>query len=132
MNGQTGDVSDIRALPENPADSVGALFVREPLQYAYRGDAYLWRELRERFADSPLPADGVGLRSLLRGEIQRFLGVPLPEDWELESGRPSALYVEALDPGHGMSAGTVGLTWWSQTAIPILLDRFAARTGRGM
>ncbi|GAA1853745.1 macro domain-containing protein [Asanoa iriomotensis] len=108
--------------PPVGAGTVGSLFEREPVQFGLRGDAYLWRELRARFADTPLPDDWFGLRKLLTDAIEQVVGEPLTGD--------AAVYVPRFDPGHGMSAGAVQLPWWARTGLPILLDRYAARVTR--
>jgi len=108
----------LRCPPPVGSGTVGALFDRQPAQFGLRGDAYLWRELRAQFADTPLPGDWHTLRSLLTTAIEQVVGEPL-------AGGESA-YVPQFDPGHGMSAGAVHLPWWLRTGVPILLDRYAA------
>jgi hypothetical protein len=108
--------------------TVGALFDREPVQFSLRGDAYLWRHLRAQFASTPLPSEWYELRQLLEGGVANVVGNLLESKeslgWHDEA---AAVYVPAFDPGHGMSAGSVHLPWWSHTGIPILLDRFQAQ-----
>ncbi|MER7333650.1 MULTISPECIES: macro domain-containing protein [unclassified Micromonospora] len=108
-------------------DTVGSLFEREPIQYSLRGDFYLWRELRARFADTPLPDDWFPLRTLILNTIEQVVGEPLTSRrsalWHDHAG---AIYVPEFDPGHGMSAGAVHVPWWVHTGVPILLDRYAA------
>jgi O-acetyl-ADP-ribose deacetylase (regulator of RNase III) len=107
----------LRCPPPVGPDTVGALFDRPPIQFGLRGDAYLWRELRAGFADTPLPGHWHTLRTQLTDAIEQVLGQPLE----------GTVYVPAFDPGHGMSAGAVHGPWWTQTGLPILLDRYAAR-----
>jgi O-acetyl-ADP-ribose deacetylase (regulator of RNase III) len=112
--------------PPVGAGTVGSLFEREPLQYGLRGDSYLWRELRARFADTPLPEDWFALRKLITEAIEQVAGEPLSsrESASWHDNR-SAIYVPEFDPGHGMSAGAVHVPWWVHTGVPILLDRYA-------
>lgn len=109
------------------SDTVGALFEREPIQYALRGDAYLWRELRAQFADTPLPGSWLALRTLLTDAIEQVVGEPLANrgsaSWHDQA---AAVYVPEFDPGHGMSAGAVHVPWWVHTGVPIVLDRYPA------
>ena len=107
--------------PPTMPGSIGALFDRDVAQWGFRGDPCLWRELRARFADTPLPADWFTLRSRVMSAAEEIIGVPL------DAGRDS-VYVAEFDPGHGMSAGAVSLPWWMTTGIPILLDRYNATT----
>jgi O-acetyl-ADP-ribose deacetylase (regulator of RNase III) len=110
----------LRCPPNVGSATVGALFERQPIQFGLRGDAYLWRELRAQFADTPLPEHWFNLRKQLTDAIEQFLGEPISDQTE-------AIYVSAFDPGHGMSAGAVHVRWWIHTGLPILLDRYAAR-----
>ncbi|MEH0937633.1 macro domain-containing protein [Micromonospora psammae] len=110
--------------------TVGSLFEREPIQYSLRGDPYLWRELRARFADTPLPGDWFTLRTLITDTIAQVVGEPLANrestPWHDST---AAIHLPEFDPGHGMSAGAVHLPWWAHTGVPILLDRYAALRG---
>jgi hypothetical protein len=119
----------VRCPPPVGAATVGALFEREPRQYWLRGDGYLWRELRARFADTPLPEDWFTLRILITDAIEQVVGRSFvgakTASWYDD---PSAVvYVPEFNPGHGMSAGRVHLPWWAHTGVPILLDRYEAR-----
>jgi O-acetyl-ADP-ribose deacetylase (regulator of RNase III) len=109
----------LRCPPPVGSGTVGALFDRQPTQFGLRGDAYLWRELRTRFAGTPLPEHWFNLRKLITDVIEQFLGEPLTDPTK-------TIYVPAFDPGHGMSAGAVNVAWWIQTGLPILVDRYAA------
>jgi O-acetyl-ADP-ribose deacetylase (regulator of RNase III) len=108
--------------------TVGELFERAPVQFGLRGDAYLWRELRARFAATALPAGWFELRRLLVGAVAEVLDEPFAAresvGWHDSA---AAVHVAAFDPGHGLSAGSVHVPWWSHTGIPLLLDRFEAR-----
>lgn len=118
----------LRCPPPVSAGTVGELFEREPVQFGLRGDPYLWRELRSRFAVTALPADWFELRRLLVDAATEVLGEPLAT---MESAgwydSSAVVHVAAFDPGHGMSAGSVHVPWWSHTGIPLILDRFEAR-----
>lgn len=113
----------LRRPPPAARGTVGALFDREPVQFGLRGDAYLWRELRAKFATTPLPSDWHDLRQLIEDGVHNVVG-DFPSRGSLDHQTAgSTVYVPAFDPGHGMSAGSVDLSWWSRTGIPILLDR---------
>ncbi|MBF9132067.1 macro domain-containing protein [Plantactinospora sp. S1510] len=118
----------LRCPPPVGPGTVGSLFEREPIQFGLRGDSYLWRELRARFARTPLPDHWLTLRTLLTDAIEQVVGEPLASrestPWHDNS---AAIHVPEFDPGHGMSAGAVHLPWWAHTGVPILLDRHAAQ-----
>lgn len=117
----------VQCPPPVGTGTVGSLFEREPTRYGLRGDPYLWRELRARFADTPLPDDWFTLRTLIADTIEQVVGVSLTSrestPWHDDS---AAVHLPEFDPGHGMSAGAVHLPWWAHTGVPILLDRYAA------
>ena len=104
------------------------MFDRQPTQFGLRGDAYLWRELRAQFADTPLPDHRFTLRTLITDAIEQVLGEPLTsrESTPWHDTHAAAIYVPEFNPGHGMSAGAVHAPWWIHTGLPILLDRYAA------
>jgi len=118
----------LRCPPPVGEGTIGALFERPPTQFGLRGDAYLWRELRARFAGTPLPEHWHTLRNLLTDAIEQVVGESLTGRESIPwHDHPSvAIYVPEFDPGHGMSAGAVHAPWWIHTGVPILLDRFAA------
>ncbi|MET7833786.1 macro domain-containing protein [Micromonospora sediminicola] len=118
----------LRLPPPVGPDTIGSLFEREPTQYSLRGDSYLWRDLRARFADTPLPDDWYTLRTLLTAAIEEAVGTSLAEGESARWHDPgAAVHLPEFDPGHGMSAGVVHVPWWVHTAVPILLDRYAGR-----
>ncbi|GAA1994446.1 macro domain-containing protein [Microbacterium pumilum] len=105
--------------PPTDAGSVGQLFDRAPRQWSFRGDPYLWRALRAKFASTPLPRDSWALETMIRTAAETITGRPLAEGDE-------PFHLPEFDPGHGMSAGGVTPSWWNTTGIRILIDRFEA------
>ena len=103
--------------PPTSAGSVGQLFDRPPSQWGLRGDPYLWRALRARFAATPLPTDSWELRRMIQTAAEEIIGTSL-------STAEEAVHLPEFDPGHGMSAGAVHPSWWKNTGIRILIDRF--------
>ena len=117
----------IRYPPPVGPGTVGALFDRRPYQLGLRGDSYLWRELRARFADTPLPDSWFTLKTLVTKAIEQLVGASLDgRDSAPWGDRSGTVYRPEFDPGYGMSAGSVHLQWWNHTGVPILLDRYAA------
>lgn len=100
------------------AGRIGDLFRDEPDQWGGRGDPWLWRALRTRFADVPLPSTQGGLEALLRRAFAAEVGHAVSDLVGV------GVYVERFAHG-GMSSGYVSLTWWSTTGIPLLLCRAA-------
>lgn len=96
--------------------TVAQLFEPEPRTWGLRGDPYLWRQMRERFASTPWPA-GVE-------ELERQIG----EAFAALTGRPLAtpehFFVEAFAHG-GMSSGLVDPSFWREQALPLLRARYA-------
>lgn len=105
--------------PPTAAGSVGQLFDRAPSQWSFRGDPYLWRALRAEFAATPLPRDSWALEEMIRTAAVTIVGKRLADHDE-------PFHVPEFDPGHGMSAGGVTPSWWDNTGIRILIDRYEA------
>lgn len=114
----------LRRRPRAGEGSVGALFDRTPDALSlrqedfgpYRGDVYLEAVLRGRLAAVPAPAEHERLRRILHDAVEEVTGIS-PDRLE-ETG---TAHVPELDPGHGISAGTVNLRWWREVRIPHLL-----------
>jgi O-acetyl-ADP-ribose deacetylase (regulator of RNase III) len=127
MHKQTRAELWVRYPPPVDTDTVGSLFEREPIQFGLRGDSYLWRELRARFADTLLPDDWFTLKTLIMDTIEQVVGESFANresaSWD---DNTAMVYIPEFDPGHGMSAGAVHVPWWVHTAVPILLDRYGA------
>lgn len=109
----------VRFPPPTEPGSLGGLFDPEPDAWGLRGDPYLWRALRARFATTTLPATPAELEAVTRDAAEAIIGTPV-------SDTDDPVYVPEFDPGHGMSAGGVLPSWWNATGIPTLIRRFAA------
>ena len=79
-----------------------------------RGDPYLWREMRDRFQDVPLPATVDELAGLIEAAFESLANRPI------STGDP--VFVARYDHG-GMSSGQVSPDFWRDTAIPLLRAR---------
>lgn len=102
---------------DQPPRTVADLFAEEPPRWSLRGDPYLWREMRERFADVPLPATADALAALIQRIFEELTGEPITH--------PDFIFVERFAHG-GMSSGRVVPQFWRETVIPLLRERFAA------
>ena len=99
------------AKPTHVAD----LFLREPRQWGLRGDPWLWRAMRDRLEDVPLPADRNGLQRLLEDAFRQEVG----QDIATADDR---VFIDRFAHG-GMTSGTIDVTWWRTTGLPVLLNR---------
>jgi hypothetical protein len=98
--------------------TISALFQEEPVRWGLRGDPWLWREMRERFADTPTPATVDELVEAVERMFEQLAGHPL--------SHPEPIFVERFDHG-GMSGGMVAPEFWCNVAIPLLKRRFEER-----
>ncbi|MGW8431736.1 hypothetical protein ACWGJ9_11635 [Curtobacterium citreum] len=101
--------------------TVAHLFLKEPLSWGLRGDPWLWRAMRDRLEDVPLPATLPEMEALLERAFEEEAGAPL--------GTAERVFVERFAHG-GMSSGVIDADWWRGTGIPALLKRWAHATGR--
>jgi hypothetical protein len=100
------------------------LFVRDPVMWGLRGDPRLWNEMRAAFRGKPLPDNMGAANALFVRTFKKIVGVELPSRGTTPD--PASVYLKKFATGTGMSDGQVSLTFWRDTAFPILLDRFAA------
>ena len=59
------------------AKTVADLFLEEPWQWGLRGDPYLWREMRNHFKQSPLPATANKLTTMIETTFETLTGQPI-------------------------------------------------------
>jgi hypothetical protein len=91
------------------------LFEPRPATWGLRGDPYLWQALLERYGADDFPATAAELVKLLEAAYQEFTGQAIEVD--------QPVYVEQFAHG-GMSSGYVSPTFWQQTGMPLLVERF--------
>jgi molybdenum cofactor cytidylyltransferase len=96
------------------------LFVPEPVQWGFRGDPYLWRELRRRGKNSTLPMKIEKVHALLAEMIEGVLDV----NWQHVT-QQEHWYHPSLAHG-GMSSGMISVEVWTERLIPLLLARAQA------
>ncbi|WP_216204947.1 hypothetical protein [Amycolatopsis aidingensis] len=101
------------------------LFARRPTTWGLRGDPRLWEAMRERLRGTELPAGFFAVRALLERTFTELTGAR-PDELV---GQDDTVYRPELATGSGMSDGHVSLHYWKFTALPILLDRWAAAVG---
>jgi len=95
---------------------VSALFNPDPIQWGFRGDPYLWREMASTLKDVALPNTGAELDRLLEEAFDRLVGASL-------SSPASSVFVQRYSHG-GMSSGRVSLAFWRDTGFPLLRSRY--------
>lgn len=98
-----------------------SLFERGLIQWGLRGDPHLWEAMQRDLAGVPMPTAFWDVRSTVEREFERITGQRLTDT-------PEPLRVAAFVTGSGMSDGHVLPSFWVRTAIPILIDRWAAAT----
>ena len=104
--------------------TIDDLFLRDPIRWGLRGDPHLWNEMRAALRGKPLPDDLGAANAVLLTTFKKIVGVELPNPGKAPD--PDKVYLKKFATGTGMSDGQVSLLFWRDTAMPILLDRFAA------
>ncbi|KAB3521010.1 hypothetical protein GC425_07245 [Corynebacterium sp. zg254] len=104
--------------------TVSALFDGEPSQWGLRGDPYMWRDLQERFASTPLPETADELEVLIKGAFWAIIEAEASRD---ASGNPKhwqkRYWIERFSHG-GLSSGSVSMYFWDLYGFPMLVERF--------
>ena len=102
--------------PDDDAPTVGVLFDPEPRTWGLRGDPYLWRALRKRLADEPMPASPDEVARVLHATFEELTGTALADD--------SAEHIYRREFAHGgMSSGMISLETWRRQLVPMLVQR---------
>jgi hypothetical protein len=96
--------------------TVAVLFQDEPQRWSYRGDLYLWREMRQHLGRVRCPNTQEGLASVVERAFEELTGFPLSHQ--------DPFYVEKYSHG-GMSSGYVNPRFWRETAVPLLQGRLS-------
>lgn len=100
-----------------PPGWADAMFAEQPYQWGLRGDPYLWNELCHVVGAQARPADPAAFRRLLVSWIERLTGSDLTAE--------SANEVRVRRyPTQGMSGGWVSTSFWRDTGLPLLVERF--------
>jgi hypothetical protein len=97
---------------------MGSLFTPEPEQWGLRGDAYLWRALREALNETAIPLTYKDVENLLVDRIEDLTGVDVRHE------REEAVYREEFAHG-GMSSGQIHVPTWRDRLVPFLIARAA-------
>ena len=93
---------------------IEAIFEAEPIQWGFRGDPYLWRELKERLAEMDMPATPEKLKEIIEKAYEDATGFNISHN--------KTIIIERFKHG-GMSSGGVSPKFWQEKGIPMLLGR---------
>ncbi|MEZ4593224.1 MAG: hypothetical protein R3D55_19075 [Chloroflexota bacterium] len=96
--------------------TIADLFQQKPSQWGLRGDPHLWQEMANHLAQTPLPDNVEQLEQQLTQLFETLTGKPITTE--------GFIAVERFPRG-GMSGGMVSPEFWRETAVPLLLKRFA-------
>lgn len=91
------------------------LFQDRPAQWGLRGDPHLWDEMAATLKERAYPDTEEELVALLEQTYEQLTGVPL--------SNPNPVYIERYSHG-GMSSGYVSPQFWSETAVPMLIEKY--------
>lgn len=95
---------------------VADLFDPAPSQWDFRGDLFLWLEMRHALSHTALPATAEALAGIVQGAHAAITGAPLTAEQDT--------WVPHLARG-GMSSGMVSGEFWCRQVIPALQQRLA-------
>lgn len=91
------------------------LFQTEPSRWGYRGDPYLWREMKSTVDNYEYPKTEQGFNTLLEQVYDQLTGKPITDS--------EPIFIERFDHG-GMSSGYISPKFWMEEARPMLLARY--------
>jgi hypothetical protein len=107
--------SKARVTPLDLSSAVMAdLFDPMPSQWGFRGDPYLWMEMRQALCHVPIPRDDATVGRMLLGCFTALTGA--------EPSRAENLSVERFSRG-GMSSGMICGETWADRLLPQLRQR---------
>ena len=96
---------------------ISEIFEDEPQQWGFRGDPYLWRELKERLDNVDMPDTPEQLKSIIEKEYEVATGHSIHHREHFT--------VKKFMHG-GMSSGGISPEFWHDCGIPLLVKRHVA------
>ncbi len=103
-------------IPLEPEWAVVAdLFDPLPPSWGFRGDPFLWLEMRHAFCHVPIPEDRTVLRHMAEAAFTALTGANLGD-------RQDHVVVERFARG-GMTSGGISFAAWNEKLIPLLVER---------
>ena len=103
---------------DTSTETIASLFEAGMWQWGLRGDPYLWDEMRDYFADVPLPKTAVFLQTLIKEAFTSITNHPFPTETD-----HAPIPIKRFDHG-GMSSGLVSPDFWHDKAIVELTKRY--------
>lgn len=97
--------------------TLSEIFQDEPARWGFRGDPFLWREMKASLGNYEYPETEEQLTVLLEQLYQQLTGALLTEH--------EPIFVERYSHG-GMSSGYMSPKLWAEQAIPMLRVRYRA------
>ena len=91
--------------------TVASLFEEEPMHWGLRGDPFLWKEMRDRFEQIPLPGTSDELIALIDKTFESLTGHSMSE--------LNMFFVERFNQG-GMSGGYISPEFWREEILPLI------------
>lgn len=93
-------------------------------QWGLRGDPHVWRQLRDRVAETPTPPSAATIRAVLVTAIREICDV------DIDNCDEEIVYRDYLDHG-GMSGGSISVEWWRSQGLPLIVERALNRRPLG-
>ena len=95
--------------------TLSEIFQNEPARWGFRGDPFLWREMKGKLGDHEYPETEEQLSLLLEQTYQQLTGASLTDC--------QPIFIERYSHG-GMSSGHVSPQFWAEQAMPMLRARY--------
>lgn len=93
---------------------VSAIFEEKPKQWGFRGDPYLWEDMKKEFSTVPLTISSEDFVKEFKEVFEKLTGNPLT--------RECRMFLPEYVHG-GMSSGQICGEFWMDTALPLLVER---------
>ena len=98
-----------------PDRFVSKYFDPEPIQWGLRGDPHLWRDMKQKTANTNIPTTGNEFEKLLHKLFKELTGE--------EPQKGKNIYVKKYETV-GMSEGMISCDFWLNTGFSLLIQRY--------
>ena len=93
---------------------VAEIFNEEPIQWGFRGDPELWREMAKKLSSVEMPKSSEELQQIIESTYMESTGHHI--------SHTETIIIERFKT-HGMSSGGVSPEFWAKHGIPMLVSR---------